>query len=163
MIYNTFCLDVNQLVDWMLKNPMTYCLCRPQLYIKPNRNWRQSIRPRNTPHLLRRSSSSPIESLPAMLLLLLSHGVQVCFSVCMLVCQSICMLVCLSIWLLVHHCLTLSVCLPVGVSVVSVGLSLSHSPRLFSCWCVCCVCWSVTVSLSVSACWSIHLSVGLSL
>ena len=154
MIYNTFCLDVNQLVDWMLKNPMTYCLCRPQLYIKPNRNWRQSIRPRNTPHLLRRSSSSPIESLPAMLLLLLSHGVQVCFSVCMLVCQSICMLVCLSIWLLVHHCLTLSVCLPVGVSVVSVGLSLSHSQYLLVGLSICPL---VCHSDSVSACWCVHL------
>lgn len=131
---------------------MTYCLCRPQLYIKPNRNWRQSIRPRNTPHLLRRSSSSPIESLPAMLLLLLSHGVQVCLSVCWSVCLYICMLVSLSIRLLVRHCL--SIYLPVGVSVVSVGLSLSHSQYLLVGQSICLL---VCHSDSLSACWCVHL------
>ena len=135
---------------------MTYCLCRPQLSIKPNRNWQQSIRPRNTPHLLRRSSSSPIESLPAMQLLLLSHGVQVCMSVCWSVClyvcwcvcpsgcwsvtvslsASVCLLVCL-LCLFVCHCLTLSICLLVYPS----------------------VCWSVTLTHCLPAGVSICLGV----
>ena len=111
-----------------MKSNNVVCLCRLQLYTKPNRSWRQLIRPRNTQHPLRRSSSLPIESPPAMLSPLPSHGVQVRLSVplyaCLLVCPSVCP----------------SVCLPVGSSIC-----LSHC--VFSCWFSICldVCFSFLI------------------
>ena len=117
------------------------CLFRLQLYTKPNRSWRQLIRPRNTQHPLRRSSSLPIESPQAMLSPLPSHGVQVRLSVplyaCLLVCPSVCP----------------SVCLPVDLSIC---LSLC----VFACWFVhlsapLCVCLLVHPSVCPTVCFPV--------
>ena len=127
-----------------MKSNDVVCLCRLQLYTKPNRSWRQLIRPRNTQHPLRRSSSLPIESPPAMLSPLPSHGVQVRLSVplyaCLLVCPSVCSSVCLPPGLSICLSLCISVCLPVGLSIC---LSLC----VFSCWFSICldVCFSFLI------------------
>ena len=140
-----------------MKSNNVVCLCRLQLYTKPNRSWRQLIRPRNTQHPLRRSSSLPIESPPAMLSPLPSHGVQVRLSVplyaCLLVCPSVCSSVCLPPGLSICLSLCISVCLPVGLSIC---LSLC----VFACWFVhlsapLCVCLLVHPSVCPTVCFPV--------